>query len=75
VDESVTLAQSVGTGNPNTLSFWLLPQPHGNAGKEATLKHRRLLEDKIIKCPVSKSSFSNSIGGVWGEKIKPFEHI
>ena len=55
VDESVTLAQSVGTGNPNTLSFWLLPQPHGSAGKEATLKHRRLLEDKVIKCPVTIS--------------------
>ena len=50
IDESVTLAQGVASGNANTLAFWLLPQWHSSAAKQATLRHRRLLEDKVIGC-------------------------
>ena len=50
MDEAVNLAQGVASGNANTVSFWLLPQWHSSAAKQATLKHRRLLEDKVIGC-------------------------
>lgn len=50
IDEAVNLAQSVASGNANTVSFWLLPQWHSSSAKAATLKHRRLLEDKVIGC-------------------------
>ena len=50
MDESVTLAQGVASGNNGTLSFWLLPQWHSSTGKASTLKNRRLLEDKVLGC-------------------------
>ncbi|CAL1168291.1 unnamed protein product [Cladocopium goreaui] len=48
IDESVTLAQGVASGNAGTVSFWLLPQWHSSMGKQSVLKNRRLLEDKVI---------------------------
>ena len=48
VDEAVTLAQGVESGNENTLSFWLLPQWHSTLAKGATVKNRGLLEDKVL---------------------------
>jgi len=55
IDEAVNVAQGVSSGNAQTVSFWLLPQWHNNAAKQATLKHRRLLEDKIIQRLVGKN--------------------
>jgi len=48
IDESITLAQGLASGNVNTLSFWMLPQWHSGMGRNNTLKNRRLVEDKVL---------------------------
>ena len=57
IDEAVNLAQGITTGNSNSVSFWLLPQWHSSTAKGSVLKHRRLLEDKIVGLFDSTSEF------------------
>lgn len=48
VDEAVSLASSVSSGNQRTLCWFMLPQWHSSTGKCTVLKNRRLLEDKVV---------------------------
>ena len=54
IDESVSVAQSVTSGSPSTMAFWLLPQWHSSMHRGGILPNRRLLEDKIHACFVQK---------------------
>lgn len=57
IDESIALAQGVCSGNPGTALFALLPQPHSSCNFSTVLKHRRLVEDKVV----SKLSSSGAL--------------
>lgn len=50
VDEAVSLTQSVTSGNPQCLGFFLMPQWHSSTDKNTVMKNRRLLEDKVAGC-------------------------
>lgn len=53
VDEAVQICQSVSSGNPRTLCWFMLPQWHSSTGKCTVLKNRRLLEDKVVAFLIS----------------------
>lgn len=48
VDESVSLCESVASGNTGTVCLFLLPQWHSSTDQTTVLSHRRLVEDKVI---------------------------
>ena len=48
IDESITLGQAVCSGNANSSMFILLPQPHSSCSLVTILKHKRLVEDKMV---------------------------
>lgn len=48
IDDGIKLASLVTAGNDKTLLVVLEPQHHGSMDKHTIVKHRRLLEDKII---------------------------
>ena len=52
IDETITLASSVTAGNDRSILLVLEPQHHGSMEKTSIVKHRRLLEDKIMACLV-----------------------
>ena len=48
IDECAQISQTVTTGSPASAALFLLPQWHSSAPKTAVVKHRRLLEDKVL---------------------------
>ncbi|CAL1130517.1 unnamed protein product [Cladocopium goreaui] len=50
VDEAVQICQSVSSGNPRTVCWFMLPQWHSSTAKCTVLKNRRLVEDKVVAC-------------------------
>ena len=48
LDEAIQMANVVTGGNDKALLLTLEPQYHSSTEKHAVVKHRRLLEDKII---------------------------
>lgn len=47
IDESIQLCQSVCSGNPRTLCWFMLPQWHSSTKKETVIRNRRMIEDKV----------------------------
>lgn len=73
IDESIALAQGVCSGNASSAIFSLLPQPHSSCNFSTVLKHRRLIEDKVVsnlssisnRCTVAtRNSFESKMGSV-----------
>lgn len=48
IDEAIKLASMITAGNDKSILIVLEPQHHGSMDKHTIVKHRRLLEDKII---------------------------
>lgn len=47
IDEAISIAQSVSSGNNRTLAFICLPQTYSSTKRDVVLKNRRLMEDKV----------------------------
>ena len=63
--------QSVCSGNSGSLGFVTLPQYHSSTSKQAVIKHRRLLEDKLLgSLDTSEVSLSFSDTGHGGDRRK-----
>ena len=52
IDEGIKLASMITAGNDKSMLVVLEPQHHGSMDKHTIVKHRRVLEDKIIACLV-----------------------
>lgn len=49
MEDACEAARSITTANPNAALFVLFPLVHSSVEKSATIKNRRLIEDRLLQ--------------------------